>query len=226
MRVDQQYISVLADPVENQEVRTEAMNLATLAVVLKTVVVVELFLTANSLYISTLFLSANEQGSSLEFQLHQLQYVHVLQYAGRNAALQYARAQFKTFASRHMADIQRLMGCLLWAGRLEISPYEDLLAPFHWDTVALEFTRECCNLLGQAYESPLHVTVSAGSQALSSLLKLATVMAPKKQVRLQICHVLVHVLPLQSLCFSIPCDFHISVIYPKSSLLDSCVGCL
>jgi hypothetical protein len=74
------------------------------------------------------------------------------------------------------------MGCLLWAGRLEVSPYSDLLAPSHWDTVALEFTRECCNLLGQAYESPLQVTVSAGSQALPTLIKLATVMANKKQV--------------------------------------------
>jgi hypothetical protein len=96
--------------------------------------------------------------------------------------LQYARASFGPFASCHISDIQRLMGCLLWAGRLEVSPYSDLLAPSHWDTVTLEFTRECCNLLGQAYESPLQVTVSAGSQALPTLIKLATVMANKKQV--------------------------------------------
>jgi hypothetical protein len=123
-----------------------------------------------------------KKGSSLEFQLHQLQFIHVLHNIGRTAALQYARASFGPFASCHISDIQRLMGCLLWAGRLEVSPYSDLLAPSHWDTVALEFTRECCNLLGQAYESPLQVTVSAGSQALPTLIKLATVMANKKQV--------------------------------------------
>lgn len=101
---------------------------------------------------------------------------------GRKEALVYAKASFKPFAVEHISDIQRLMGCLLWANRLEFSPYKDLLSLSHWDTVALEFTRECCNLVGQAYESPLHVTLSAGSQALSSLLKLATVMAPRKQV--------------------------------------------
>lgn len=122
------------------------------------------------------------QGSSLEFKLHQLQFVHVLRTKGRKEALEYAKISFTTFAMEHMAEIQRLMACLLWANRLEFSPYKDLLSPSHWDSVALEFTRECCNLLGQAYESPLHVTLSAGSQALSSLLKLATVMAPKKQV--------------------------------------------
>jgi hypothetical protein len=109
--------------------------------------------------------------------------VHVLHNVGRAEALQYARASFGPFASCHITDIQRLMGCLLWAGRLEASPYSDLLAPSHWDAVALEFTRECCNLLGQAYESPLQVTVSAGSQALPTLIKLVTVMANKKQVR-------------------------------------------
>jgi hypothetical protein len=122
-----------------------------------------------------------KKGSSLEFQLHQLQFVHVLHNVGRAEALQYARASFGPFASCHITDIQRLMGCLLWAGRLEASPYLDLLAPSHWDAVALEFTRECCNLLGQAYESPLQVTVSAGSQALPTLIKLVTVMANKKQ---------------------------------------------
>jgi hypothetical protein len=122
------------------------------------------------------------QGSSLEFKLHQLQFVHVLRMQGRKEALAYAKASFKPFAVEHISDIQRLMACLLWTNRLEFSPYKDLLSPSHWDTVALEFTRECCNLLGQAYESPLHVTLSAGSQALSSLLKLATVMAPRKQV--------------------------------------------
>eukprot|EP00246_Nothoceros_aenigmaticus_P000551 TRINITY_DN10822_c0_g1_i2.p1 TRINITY_DN10822_c0_g1~~TRINITY_DN10822_c0_g1_i2.p1 ORF type:complete len:385 (+),score=74.51 TRINITY_DN10822_c0_g1_i2:126-1280(+) len=122
-----------------------------------------------------------KKGSSLEFKLHQLQFVHVLHTSGRSAALKYARGYFELFAAQHMTDIQRLMGCLLWAGRLQSSPYSDLLAVAHWDAVALEFTRECCSLLGQAYESPLHVVITAGSQALPTLLKLATVMANKKQ---------------------------------------------
>lgn len=123
------------------------------------------------------------QGSSLEFRLHQLQFLHVLRTKGRIEALEYAKLNFTPFAAEHMSDIQRLMACLLWANRLECSPYKDLLSPSQWDKVALEFTRESCSLLGQPYESPLYVTLSAGSQALSSLLKLATVMSSKKQVR-------------------------------------------
>lgn len=121
------------------------------------------------------------KGSSLEFRLHQLQFLHVLRTKGRIEALEYAKLNFTPFAAEHMSDIQRLMACLLWANRLECSPYKDLLSPSQWDKVALEFTRESCNLLGQPYESPLYVTLSAGSQALSSLLKLATVMSSKKQ---------------------------------------------
>lgn len=117
--------------------------------------------------------------------MHQLQFVHVLRMKGRREALEYAKVSFTAFAAQHMSDIQKLMACLLWANRLESSPYKDLLSPSHWDVVALQFSRECCNLLGQAYESPLYVTLSAGSQALSSLLKLATVMSSKKQVRPQ-----------------------------------------
>jgi hypothetical protein len=115
--------------------------------------------------------------------LHQLQFAHVLRIKGRSEALKYAKVSFTAFAAQHMSEMQRLMACLLWANRLESSPYKDLLSPSHWDVVALQFSRECCNLLGQAYESPLYVTLSAGSQALSSLLKLATVMSSKKQVR-------------------------------------------
>ncbi|KAJ7532094.1 hypothetical protein O6H91_14G073100 [Diphasiastrum complanatum] len=122
----------------------------------------------------------DEKGSSLEFKLHQLQFVHVLLKSGCSAALQYARNFFGRFASQHMGDIQRTMGCLLWARKLESSPYADLLSSTHWEAVSLEFTRECCSLLGQAYESPLNVIILAGCQALPTLLKLATVMANKR----------------------------------------------
>lgn len=114
--------------------------------------------------------------------MHQLQFVHVLTTKGRGEALEYAKLNFLPFSAEYMSGIQRLMACLLWANRLEFSPYKDLLSSAHWDKVALEFTRQCCNLLGQPYESPLYVTLSAGSQALSSLLKFATVMSSKKQV--------------------------------------------
>lgn len=102
--------------------------------------------------------------SSLEFKLQRLQFVQFLKKGDRSSALEYARSSFRQFASTHMPEIQRLMGGLLWAGRLQMSPYADILAASHWDAIALEFTRECCAMLGQSYESPLLVTISAGSQ--------------------------------------------------------------
>lgn len=122
-----------------------------------------------------------QKGSSLEFNLHQLQFVQLLQQGLRSQALQYAKANFSPFAISHMFKIQRLMGSLLWAGRLELSPYPDLSHPTNWDLIGLEFTRECCNLIGHSYQSSLQVTISAGAQALPTLLKMVSVLSNKKQ---------------------------------------------
>lgn len=122
-----------------------------------------------------------QKGTSLEFELHQLQFLQFLHKGLRPEALQYARDNFPPFSFQHMAEIQRLMGCLLWTGRLGTCPYPDLFSSYQWEDIAQKFTRECCSLLGQSYESPLHVTLLAGSQALPTLLKMATVLASKKQ---------------------------------------------
>lgn len=122
-----------------------------------------------------------QKGSSLEFELHQFQFLQLLHKGQRSEALQYARGNFSPFSAYHMGEIQRLMCSLLWADRLEASPYRDLFTSAHWEDIALQFTRECCSLLGQSYESPLRTTVSAGSQALPTLLKMATVLTSKKQ---------------------------------------------
>ncbi|KAG2439045.1 hypothetical protein HYH02_006573 [Chlamydomonas schloesseri] len=54
--------------------------------------------------------------SSFEFRLHALNFINTLQTKGRAAALAYAKAHFGPHAARgHMPDIQRLMGCLLFA---------------------------------------------------------------------------------------------------------------
>lgn len=108
-----------------------------------------------------------QKKSPLPFKLQRLQFVQYLQRGDRSSALEHARGSLRQYADLHMPKIQRLMGCLLWVGRLETSPYQDLLAREHWHSVALEFTRECCGMLGQGYESPLLVTISAGSQVSS-----------------------------------------------------------
>ncbi|TXG54103.1 hypothetical protein EZV62_019359 [Acer yangbiense] len=122
-----------------------------------------------------------ENASNLELKLHRLQFVEILQKSGRTDALDYARINLAPFASLHMDEIQKLMGSLLWAGRLEMSPYAELLIPTHWDKLTEELTRKFCSLLGQSYQSPLTVAMAAGVEGLPTLLKLANVMAAKKQ---------------------------------------------
>jgi hypothetical protein len=52
--------------------------------------------------------------------------------------------------ARHMCEIQRLMGCLLFVDRApEDTPYADLLSPTRWEEVAHEFARQACSLMGQ-----------------------------------------------------------------------------
>ncbi|GMJ08703.1 hypothetical protein like AT4G37880 [Hibiscus trionum] len=121
-----------------------------------------------------------ENGSDLQLRLHHLQFLKILQKGSRDEALKYARTNFVSFAGSHMAEIQKLMGCLLYSDRLHESPYAHLLSPTNWDTVTEELTRQFCNLLGQSYESPLSVTVAAGIKGLPPLLKFMTVMVGKK----------------------------------------------
>ncbi|KAJ4716035.1 protein RMD5-like A [Melia azedarach] len=122
-----------------------------------------------------------QDASYLELKLHRFQFVEILQTRGRADALDYARTHLAPFASIHLDEIQKLMGSLLWAGKLEISPYAELLIPTHWDKLAEELTQQFCSLLGQSYQSPLTVAISAGVEGLPTLLKLANVMAAKKQ---------------------------------------------
>ncbi|PIA28097.1 hypothetical protein AQUCO_07200017v1 [Aquilegia coerulea] len=122
-----------------------------------------------------------QNGSILELKLHRLQFVEILQNGSRGDALNYARTHLSPFACVHLAEIQKLMACLLWAGRLNSSPYAEFLSPTHWEKLAEELTQQFCSLLGQSYESPLAVVIEAGVQGLPTLLKLANVMAAKKQ---------------------------------------------
>ncbi|CAL9088951.1 unnamed protein product, partial [Musa textilis] len=122
-----------------------------------------------------------QNGSSLELKLHQLQFVEILQNGSRNEALTYARTRLAPFAPVHMVTFQKLMACLLWAGKIHQSPYADFMLPSHWERVAEEFMQRFCSLLGQSYQSPLGVTIGAGIQGLPVLLKIESVMAAKKQ---------------------------------------------
>ncbi|CAO2841947.1 unnamed protein product [Amaranthus hypochondriacus] len=122
-----------------------------------------------------------QNGSDFGFKLHRLQFVEVLQNQGRDDALKYGRTYFESFSKTHMAEISKLMTSILWAGKLDTSPYSQLLVPINWEKLGEEFTRNFCNLLGQSLESPLSLTVAAGVQGLPTLLKLMNVMMGRKQ---------------------------------------------
>ncbi|KAK7246676.1 hypothetical protein RIF29_41546 [Crotalaria pallida] len=131
------------------------------------------------------WVSANREklvqiGSHIELKIHRLQFVEVLQNGTRAEALKYARTYLAPFASLNKDEFQKLMGCLLYAGRLESSPYSELLSPIHWENTTEELARQFCTLLGQSYESALSVVFAAGVEGLPTLLKLANVMAAKK----------------------------------------------
>ncbi|GLC47422.1 hypothetical protein PLESTB_000542700 [Pleodorina starrii] len=152
-------------------------------------------------------LSQDGGPSAFEFRLHSLNFVHVLQSQGRTAALSYAKRHFAPHAARHLQDIQRLMGCLLFADRERKQkeeqqqgeaaapgsagacgcpapvphPYSDLMSPSSWNAAAREFAKQACSLMGQSSESPLTTVVAAGSVALPVLLKLAAVMERNMQ---------------------------------------------
>lgn len=122
-----------------------------------------------------------EIGSDIELKLHRLQFMEILKNGCRDDALKYVRSYISPFANQHFPEIQKLMACLLWAGKLESSPYSDLLSPTHWAKLANELAQQFCNLLGESYQSPLSVTIAAGVQGLPTLLKLMNVMVGKKQ---------------------------------------------
>ncbi|KAI3785185.1 hypothetical protein L1987_44298 [Smallanthus sonchifolius] len=122
-----------------------------------------------------------QNGSDIELKLHRLQFMEILKLGHRDEALKYMRTCISPFSNQHFSEIQKLMACLLWAGKLESSPYIELLSPTHWAKLAHELAQQFCNLLGESYQSPLSVTVAAGVQALPTLLKLVSVMTGKKQ---------------------------------------------
>ncbi|GIY72084.1 e3 ubiquitin-protein transferase RMND5A [Caerostris extrusa] len=108
----------------------------------------------------------NEQNSSLEFRLHRLNFIELLQ-----------QGVFKQDEAIAYAHIQILMGCLLYLKiGVENSPYHYLLDPIHWAEICDIFTRDACALLGLSVDSPLAVCTNAGCIALPALLNIKQVM--------------------------------------------------
>ncbi|XP_042897976.1 E3 ubiquitin-protein ligase RMND5A isoform X3 [Parasteatoda tepidariorum] len=120
-----------------------------------------------------------EQSSSLEFRLHRLHFIDLLQQGvfKQEEAISYARKNFQHLAVQHEKEIQILMGSLLYLKQgIQNSPYSYLLDPIHWVEICDIFTRDACALLGLSVESPLAVCTNAGCIALPALLNIKQVM--------------------------------------------------
>lgn len=122
-----------------------------------------------------------QNGSKLELKLLSLKYCDILREGNLSDALKYGRTHFPQYGSLHIAEIGKLFTALLWIGKLEKSPYVELVSPSNWDKVTKELTKQYYNLLDQPSNSLLPVVLSAGFESLPTLLKLVHVMGLKKQ---------------------------------------------
>lgn len=119
----------------------------------------------------------------LEFKLHKLYFVTLLESGNTLEAIQYARHYFPRFTADHEREIQTLMGAVVYANpnrSLRDGPYRHLLDPIHWEEAADLFQREACYLMGLSVESPLTVVVDAGAKALPALLNIKQVMQQRQ----------------------------------------------
>ncbi|KXJ91312.1 putative regulator of gluconeogenesis Rmd5 [Microdochium bolleyi] len=127
------------------------------------------------------------RGSNLEFELCKLQFIWLFKGAsvnglsegpnnGVSGALAYARENFGHFQQRHMKEIQKLSGAIVYSPNLTSSPYRSIFdISLAFEEVAASFTREFCSLLGLSAESPLYVAATAGSLALPQLVKYTSI---------------------------------------------------
>ncbi|XP_063934107.1 E3 ubiquitin-protein ligase RMND5A-like [Zophobas morio] len=115
--------------------------------------------------------------SDFEFKVHQLKYIWLMTTEKDvQKSLAYAKIHFYRFLPSHSREIQKLMGALIYFGRLEQSPYQYMTQDSSWTDMSVRFTRDYCRLLGLSVESPLATTVTLGTRAIPKLLKTLSVM--------------------------------------------------
>ncbi|KAE8708480.1 hypothetical protein F3Y22_tig00110339pilonHSYRG00155 [Hibiscus syriacus] len=80
-----------------------------------------------------------------------------------------------------MNVFQKLVACIIWVGKLDCCPHAQLMAPTHWEEFTKEITKQFCSLEVQSYLSPSNISIAASVEGLPTLLKLANVVAAKRQ---------------------------------------------
>lgn len=130
------------------------------------------------------------RGSNLEFELCRLRYTTLLfdgykdgtlSMESQMKALAYAQAEFQSFRTRYLIEIQQLIGAMAFSSNFDDSPYKSQIDNSDsWAEVAHSFTREFCSLLELSAESPLYIAATAGSIALPPLMKFQSLQKERK----------------------------------------------
>lgn len=116
-----------------------------------------------------------ERGSELEFILHKVQYIRILREQSALKALEYAQKHLAAFGDGHLTDISKLMCSVLYRNS---TPY-DLHIP-SYEKLSWMFSAEFCSLLGLTPESPVYLSILAGTLALPVLAKMDSVMRTRR----------------------------------------------
>lgn len=108
----------------------------------------------------------------LAFKLHRLHYIKLLHAGNAEEALQYARQNFMPgFLVTEAQEVHRLMGALLFIGKMDQSPYEDFqnLDTLKNDAISF-FSAEYCRVLDLATFPPLQTWYSIFYNKFSNIL--------------------------------------------------------
>lgn len=126
----------------------------------------------------------------LPFMLHRLYFLQIFETRGAYEAIQYARKHMQQFYATHAAYLHQLLGGVAFYhqgltkhvdSHVVTQRYSTLYCSANnqalWDQVRSEFRRQFCFVIDKPQESPLLVSVSAGSYVLPTLLKYSKVAA-------------------------------------------------
>ena len=116
----------------------------------------------------------NKSGSLLEFHLHKMRFLQLLQQGDFNQAKIYLTnlRQYSILNGQCEESVNELMGALVFAQRdLLKSPYKYLLEPHLWLQLSELFMQQAFQQIGLAQDSPLYVVMKIGFQALPALMR-------------------------------------------------------
>lgn len=125
----------------------------------------------------------------LPFLLHRLYFLQIFEARGPYQAIQYAREHMQKFYTTHALQLHQLLGGVaFFRPGLTMDVHPDIVSRRYgtiyssqdqvlWDEVRAEFRRQFCYVINKPQESPLLVSVSAGSFVLPTLLKYSKVAA-------------------------------------------------